>query len=129
MTDNADNKIFITYFELNSHILAMLYLCYRFKFPISFMISFYENYKDNAFFVFKALSCKKQITLNDLTFAKIFEESRNLYKQILVKDIKPETFSEKYQDFIKNYLLVNIEDIYTETVALRLSTNMLYGGC
>ena len=118
---------FTTYFELNSHILAMLYLCYKFKFPIAYMITFYENYKDSAFFVFKAMACKKQIALNDLTFAKIFEESRKLYKQILVKEIKPEEFSERYKEFIENYLLKAIPNIYDETVALSMTTEELYG--
>lgn len=127
MSTDTEDKTFIAYFELNSHILAIMYLCYRFKFPLSFMITFYENYKDGAFFVFKALACKKQIALNDLTFAKIIEESRALYKQILVKDIKAECFSEKYREFIEDYLLKLIPNIYDETVMLKMDASTLYG--
>lgn len=122
-----EDKTFIAYFELNSHILAIMYLCYRFKFPLSFMITFYENYKDGAFFVFKALACKKQIALNDLAFAKVIEDSRALYKQILIKDIQSEKFSEKYKEFIDDYLLKLIPNIYDETVMLKMDTNTLYG--
>ena len=117
------------------------------------MLSFYEMYGDNSLFALKALSCSKRISLNDVTFAKIIEESRALYKQILAGEsvlleiekaqklnknnyditslpelpvIDTSEFSEDYRNFVNSYLLKNINNIYSPEVELRMSTEDLY---
>lgn len=148
-------KAYKVRFELSSKLLAIMFICYRYNFPISFMLTFYENYKDFSLFVFKALSCNKKIPLNDSAFHKVLEESKLLYKQILrgassriernqiinynkcasfkkpvpnLQHINPNDFSDKYKEFIEQYLLVNIKDIYAEEVELKLSAIDLYEG-
>lgn len=149
------SKPFCTKFKLNSKLLAVIYICYQYKFPLCFMLSFYEMYGDNSLFALKALSCSKKISLNDVTFAKIIEESRALYKQILTGEsalieieksqklnrnndevdidslpvlpvIDTSGFSEDYRNFVNSYLLKNINNIYSPEVELMMSTEDLY---
>ena len=130
------SKIFSAKFKLNSKILAIIYICYKYKFPLSFMLSFYELYEDNALFIFKALNCSKKIKMNDNAFINALNESRLLYKQILkgVSDIEQnetptinlKEFSNDYKLFIEEYLLKNIDNIYSSTVKFQFSTNDLY---
>lgn len=142
-------------FELNSKLLSILYLCYKYNFPLSYMLSLYESFNDKSLFVFKALACKKKVALNDNTFVKILQQSRQLYKQILkgvstlieIDKIKRENvfrqeklpipqfpsidyseFNDDYSKFIRNYLLVNIKDIYAQEVELMLTSRELHQG-
>lgn len=148
-------KPFATRFKLDSKILALIYICYKYNFPLCFMLSFYEMYGEYSLFALKAMACTKKLTLNDNNFTKIIEESRDLYKQILSgvstiieidkinKDNKYRTddnkvelpqypsidtskFSNEYKDFVENYLLNNIKDIYSPMVELKMSTKDLY---
>ena len=125
------NKAYKLKFALNAKLLAIIYLCYKYNFPLSYMIAFYELYGDKSLFVFKALACNKKIALNDSTFEKILNESRKLYKQILrgsysriernntiyynknstkkkpvpnIEHINPDAFCDKYKEFIESYL-------------------------
>ena len=77
------DKIFSTEFELDDKKLLVLYMCYKFKFPASYMLSFYELYEEKSLFTLKALACTKDIKLTDQSITKMLEESRKLYKQIL----------------------------------------------
>ena len=117
-----------TSFSLNAHILTIMYICYKFKFPFSLMLTFYENYGDNALFVFKALACKKQIKLNDAMFIKIVEDSRKLCYQIFDGEIKKEELSADFQDFVDNFLFKYVDNIYEPLIRLNLTTLMLYEG-
>ena len=148
-------KPFSTRFKLDSKIIALIYICYKYNFPLCFMLSFYEMYGEHSLFALKAMTCAKKLTLNDNTFTKIIEESRDLYKQVLtgvstiieinkieksnenrsIEDKKeiPEypqidtsKFSSDYKDFIEQYLLKNIKNIYSPMVELRMSTKDLY---
>ena len=76
-------KPFSVTFKLDAKILAIIYICFKYKFPLSFLLSFYEMYGEQSLFILKAMACTKKISLSDNTFAKIIEESRLLYKQIL----------------------------------------------
>lgn len=160
------DKIFSTEFELDDKKLLVLYMCYKFKFPASYMLSFYELYEEKSLFTLKALACTKDIKLTDQSITKMLEESRKLYKQILrgrsirneIKEskiklkkeiekarlldldlnmvslpavpeeptINTEDFSPEYKDFLENYLLRNVEDIFSPIVKLALSTTDLY---
>lgn len=148
------NKPFIAKFKIDAKLLAILFICYKYKFPLSFMLSFYEMYGEQSLFILKAMSCAKKISLNDNTFIKIIEESKLLHKQIikgistnikrnqLIQQVKsgklitemipdcPEIqsnlFSEDYKEFIEKYLLKNIKDIFKEEVELMMSTTDLY---
>lgn len=148
------NKPFIAKFKIDAKLLAILFICYKYKFPLSFMLSFYEMYGEQSLFILKAMSCVKKISLNDNTFIKILEESKLLHKQIikgistnikrdqLIQQVKsgrlitemipdcPEIqsnlFSEDYKEFIEKYLLKNIKDIFKEEVELMMSTTDLY---
>lgn len=148
------DKQFEVNFKVDGKILALLFLCWKYKFPISYFLTFYEMYGAQSLFILKALACTKRITLNDNAFANIIEESRLLHKQILTgvstnikikklqsevkagklidEDIpeKPElnldVFSEDYKDFITTYLIKNVDEIFTEHFVLKLNSRDLY---
>lgn len=148
-------KPFSVTFQLDARILALLYICYMYKFPTSYMLSFYEMFGAQSLFILKAFSCTKKMPLPDNVFIKIIEESRLLHKQILsgisinmernrlqnilkhggrIKDEIPEEPAldlsqftmEEYKDFIEDYLLDNIENIYSMTPTLYLDSTDLY---
>lgn len=144
------DKLFSVDFKIDAKMLTIIYICYEYKFPLSFMLSFYEMYGDTSMFAFKALSCAKKIKLTDSSLIKILDESRILYSQILqgistiikINELKsnnpnneeiPEypsidlsKFSNNYRNFIQNYLLVNVTDIYAPRLNLKLSSDDLY---
>lgn len=149
------NKPFSIKFNLDARILALLYICYTYKFPASYMLSFYEMFGAQSLFILKAFSCTKRTPLPDNVFIKIIEESRLLHKQILagistnlkrkqleikvksgkkIKEDIPEPpvidvtkfTMEEYKDFIEEYLLKNIPDIFTDRPTLYLDSNDLY---
>lgn len=147
-------KPFSITFKLDAKILAIIYICYRYKFPLSFLLSFYEMYGEQSLFILKAMSCNKKINLNDNTFIKIIEESKLLHKQIisgistnikreklisqvkngkLIDEIIPDCpeidynlFSQDYVQFIKEYLLKNVVNLFTEQVELMMDSTDLY---
>lgn len=148
-------KQFSVKFKLEAPILALLYICYRYKFPASYMLSFYEMYGKQSLFILKALSCTKKLNLNDNAFIKIIEQSKQLHKQIItgistimkinllqarvkagakIEEPIPEQPSidsskfpdPDYREFIDNYLLKNINNIFSETIELQLDANDLY---
>ena len=80
--DNTD-KPFSMAFKLDAKMLTLVYICYEYKFPLSFMLSFYELYGDNSIFALKALTCCRKIKLTDSGLMKILDESRILYKQVV----------------------------------------------
>lgn len=148
-----DKKDYSTRFRLNSKLIAMIYMCYQYKFPLSFLLAFYEMYGDNSLFALKAFACAKKISLNDNTFVKIIEESRILYRQILAGEsrileinsilthnkntgdnlelpeyptINSAGFSDSFRNFIDEYLLVNIDDIFAPIVTLKFRVQDLY---
>lgn len=147
--EKSDEKIYTVDFELNAKLLAILYICYKYNFPLQFLLSFYELYGDASLFALKALSCYKKLALTDNDMVKILEESRRLFLQIQkrvtiknkIKEIerqggnydKPELpkldlicFSVPYSQFIENYLLKNVEDLYSVPIRLRMSSGDLY---
>lgn len=148
------NKPFCVSFKIDAKLLALLYICWKYKFPISYFLSFYEMFGAESLFILKALACTKRITLNDNAFANLIEESRKFHKQILTgistnlkikqleaqvkggklidedipekPEINLEEFSEEYQDFIKNYLMKNVDNIFSEQCNLKINTRDLY---
>ena len=149
LMENISGKNYSFEFALNSKLLAVIYICYKYKFPMSIMLTLYEMFKDQSIFILKILSCTKKIKISDNELIKILDESRKLYLQIQkgistrikIKKIKlgqlqeelPEEptlnlegFSIEFVNFIENYLLKNIEDIYAPIVKLELSTTDLY---
>ena len=147
-------KPFSITFKLDAKILAIIYICYKYKFPLSFLLSFYEMYGEQSLFILKAMSCTKKISLSDNTFAKIINESRALYKQILIgisvnlkrdklisqvkngkiitevipdcPEINTTGFSDDYKYFIEKYLIKNVKNLFREEIELVLDTNDLY---
>ena len=141
-------------FKLDAKILAIIYICFKYKFPLSFLLSFYEMYGEQSLFILKAMACTKKISLSDNTFAKIIEESRLLYKQILsgistnikrnqlISQVKngrlitemipncPEIslceFTDDYKQFIKQYLIKNVKNLFQEEIELMMNTTDLY---
>lgn len=153
------DKIFVTEFELDAKKLALIYICYQYKFPLCFMLSFYEMWSDSSLFALKALTCTKKSKLTDTSLMKALDESSSLYKQILkgtntirrIKETKdkinkinqkssaeplpeiPEypkltlhNFSPSFKKFVTDYLLVNVEDIYSPVIKLRFSSDDVY---
>ena len=147
-------KSFSVTFKLDAKILAIIYICFKYKFPLSFLLSFYEMYGEQSLFILKAMACTKKISLSDNTFAKIIEESRLLYKQILsgistnikrnqlISQVKngrlitemipncPEIslceFTDDYKQFIKQYLIKNVKNLFQEEIELMMNTTDLY---
>lgn len=147
-------KPFSVTFKLDAKILAIIYICFKYKFPLSFLLSFYEMYGEQSLFILKAMACTKKISLSDNTFAKIIEESRLLYKQILsgistnikrnqlISQVKngrlitemipncPEIslceFTDDYKQFIKQYLIKNVKNLFQEEIELMMDTTDLY---
>lgn len=147
-------KPFSVSFKLDAKILAIIYICYKYKFPLSFLLSFYEMYGEQSLFILKAMSCTKKIALSDNTFAKIIEESRLLYKQIIAgisinlkrnqliaqikngrllteiipncPEIDTKQFTPDYSQFINKYLLKNVNNLFKEEIELMMDTNDLY---
>lgn len=147
-------KPFSVTFKLDAKILAIIYICFKYKFPLSFLLSFYEMYGEQSLFILKAMACTKKISLSDNTFAKIIEESRLLYKQILrgistnikrnqlISQVKngrlitemipncPEIslceFTDDYKQFIKQYLIKNVKNLFQEEIELMMNTTDLY---
>ena len=148
------NKPFSITFKLDSKILALIYICFKHKYPLSFLLSFYEMYEEQSLFILKAMSCAGKLKLTDNAFAKLLEESRALYTQILkgistnikrnklisqvkngklITEIIPDCpeidlkdFSEDYRLFISNYLEKNVKDLFKEEIELMLDTTDLY---
>ena len=148
------DKPFKVTFKLDAIILAILYTCYRYKYPASYMLSFYEMYGRQALYILKVISCDKKSPINDSILLKIIEESRLLYKEIIsgitvlkkieslsykvkngvkIDEIIPDKphidtnkFSPEFKDFIENYLTKNISDVYSPEVELALDTKDLY---
>lgn len=145
-----NEKPFSTRFKIDAKILTLIYICYEYKFPLCFMLSFYELYGDNSIFALKALTCSRKIKLTDSGLMKILDESRLLYKQIVegmstiikinklkaynkdneeipeLPKINFEVFSNEYKNFLQNYLLENINDIFAPVVKLKMSSDDLY---
>lgn len=147
-------KPFSVTFKLDAKILAIIFICFKYKFPLSFLLSFYEMYGEQSLFILKAMACTKKISLSDNTFAKIIEESRLLYKQILsgistnikrnqlISQVKngrlitemipncPEIslceFTDDYKQFIKQYLIKNVKNLFQEEIELMMNTTDLY---
>ena len=147
-------KPFSVTFKLDAKILAIIYICFKYKFPLSFLLSFYEMYGEQSLFILKAMACTKKISLSDNTCAKIIEESRLLYKQILsgistnikrnqlISQVKngrlitemipncPEInlceFTDDYKQFIKQYLIKNVKNLFQEEIELMMNTTDLY---
>lgn len=147
-------KPFSITFKLDAKILTIIYICYKYKFPLSFLLSFYEMYGEQSLFILKAMSCTKKIPLSDSTFAKIIEESRLLYKQILAgistnikrsklisqvkngnliteiipdcPEIELKDFTDDYKQFISQYLIKNVKNLFKEEIELMLDTKDLY---
>jgi len=148
------SKPFEIEFKLDAKILAIIYVCWKYKYPLSYFLTFYEMFGNQTLFILKAMACTKRLVLNDNAFAALLEESRILHKQILTgistnkkiaqlenqvrngklidEDI-PErpsldlsVFSEEYKEFIKDYLQKNIRNLFAENVVLRLGTRELY---
>lgn len=149
-----EDKLFSIKFKLTFDILAILYICYKNKFPAVYFITFYEKYGPQSLYVFKALACGKKMALNDNAFTKVIEESRLLQQEILrgisinikreklacilknggtLKEPIPDypqinltLFSEDYANFIENYLICNTSDIFSDEIQLWLDTKDLY---
>jgi len=149
-------KPFEITFDVDAKALAILYVCWRYKLPAAYMLSFYEMYGAQALFILKAISCtiNKKIPINDNVLIKVIEESRELHKQILsgiTTNIKrrnlsslvkygkhiPEPipdeptldytkFSDDYKEFIVDYLLQNVKNLFKEEITLSLNTKDLY---
>ena len=148
-------KPFSVQFKLDARILALLYICYTYKFPASYMLSFYEMFGAQSLFILKAFSCTKRTPLPDNVFIKIIEESRLLHKQILTgistnikrKQLETQVKSGKkidgeipelpvidtsvftmqeYKDFVEDYLLKNIPNVFTNNPTLYLDSEDLY---
>lgn len=147
-------KPFSITFKLDAKILALIYICFKFKYPLSFLLSFYEMYEEQSLFILKAMSCTGKMKLTDNAFAKILEESRLLYSQILkgistnikrnklisqvkngklITEIIPDCpeidlnlFSDDYKQFISKYLEKNVVNLFKEEIELMLDTNDLY---
>lgn len=149
-------KPFEVTFNVDAKVLAILYVCYRYKLPIAYMLSFYEMYGAQALFILKAISCtvNKRIPINDNVLIKIIEESRLLHSQILsgistnikrrnlsslvkygkhIPEPIPEEptldltkFTPDYKEFIEDYLLQNVKNIFKEEITLALNTKDLY---
>ena len=147
-------KPFSVTFKLDAKILAIIYICFKYKFPLSFLLSFYEMYGEQSLFILKAMACTKKISLSDNTFAKIIEESRLLYKQILsgistnikrnqlisqvtngrlITEMIPNCpeislceFTDDYKQFIKQYLIKNVKNLFQEEIELMMNTTDLY---
>lgn len=148
------DKPFTITFTVDTKLLALLFICWKYKFPISYFLTFYEMYGAQSLFILKALACTKRITLNDNAFANIIEESKKLHQQILKgistnikinqleaqlklgklidEDIpeKPElnleVFSEDYRTFITSYLSKNVADLFTQNYILEVNSRDLY---
>lgn len=147
-------KPFEVQFHVDAKILAIIFICWKYKYPLSYFLSFYEMFGAHTLFILKALSCTRRITLNDNAFASLIEESKKLHLQMikgistnlkisqlekkvtrgqLIDEDIPErpaidysVFSEEYADFIKTYLLPNVKTIFTDNLVLRLGTKELY---
>lgn len=141
-------------FKVDAKILSIMYVCWRFKFPLAYFISFYEMYGAQTLFILKAMICTKRIALNDNALANLIEESKKLHHQILkgistnikIKQLERivtsgglidediperpelnlEEFSEEYKEFINNYLLKNVKNIFAENMVLCMDTKDLY---
>lgn len=141
-------------FKIDAKVLAIIYVCWKFKFPLSYFLSFYEMFGVQTLFILKAMACTKRITLNDNALANIIEESKKLHLQIikgistnikirqlealvrggnLIDEDIPEKptidlneFSDDYRVFVEKYLLKNIKNIFAENVVLKLGTKELY---
>lgn len=150
----TEDKPFSAKFKLDYKILALIYICYKYKFPLSFLLSFYEMYGEASLFTFKAMSCAKKISLTDAAFIKILDQSKILNNQIIagigikrkiqqlssivknggkIKEEIPEEpsidltkFNDDYREFLEKYLLENLVDVFSETLELLFSTSDAY---
>jgi hypothetical protein len=134
-------------FELCPCIIASIFFCYKFKYPIAVAISFYETFGEQALFAYRAVTSLKTVTLNSQLFSRVLNESKLLYQEVLkgvakiielekngkvdksspdYPKIDLELFSQDFKDFIKLYLLKNIDNIYAEKVELSVTTEQMY---
>lgn len=148
------NKPFEVEFNVDAKILSIIYICWKYKYPLSYFLSFYEMFGAQTLFILKALSCTKRLMLNDGAFTNIIEQSRKLHNQIikgistnlkiktlelkiksgkLIEEDIPEhptlnlsEFDEEYSQFIREYLVKNVVNIFSETFTLKLNTRDLY---
>lgn len=112
-------------FELNIYLLTLLYLCFTYNISLDMLLALYEQYGKQSLFVFKALACKKNISISDKQFTGFMDESKRLYRQILKHNIILYDYTHSYQLFIK-WLNTAIEDIYAEQVKLKVDYTDLY---
>ena len=150
----TEDKPFSTKFTPDYKIFALLYICYEYKFPLSFFLTLYEKYGEMSLFIFKAMSCIKSISLTDSKFTKIIEQSKLLYRQIhkgittrhqikrlsmfvkngykIQEQIPDEPvldlalFTDEYKTFVTNYLQKNIVDMFADELELLFDTGDLY---
>ena len=134
-------------FEICPCIIASIFFCYKFNYPLAIAIAFYEEFGEQALFAYRAITSIKTVSLNSQLFTRIFNESKLLYQEILrgsakiieleqqgVVDknspdypkIDLELFSQDFKEFIKLYLLKHIDNIYAEEVELSMTTEQMY---
>ena len=147
-------KPFTVNFKLDPKILGIIYICYKYKFPASFLLTFYDFYGPEALYILKAMSCANKIKLTDNAFIKLIQESNLLHKQILtgisinikrnklinqvksgrlINEMIPDCpvislkdFSDDYAQFISQYLQKNVTNLFCERLELRLDSRDLY---
>lgn len=112
-------------FELNIYLITLLYLCFTYNISLDMLLALYEQFGKQSLFVFKALACKKNVSISDKQFAGFIQESKRLYRQILRHNIVLYDYTHSFQLFIK-WLNTAIEDIYAEKVKLRIDYTDLY---
>lgn len=134
-------------FEICPCIIASIFFCYKFNYPLGIAIAFYEEFGKQALFAYRAVTSIKQVSMNSQLFTRILNESKLLYQEILkgsakiielekqgivdkespeYPKINLELFSQDFSDFIKLYLLRYIDNIFAEEVELSISTEQMY---
>lgn len=119
------DKLLTIRFDITSYLLVMLYFSYTYKLSLDIVIALYERFGKSALFFYKALICKKLINISDRQFLVIISNCKDLYRQILNKQININTLDTKFRMFA-NWLVDNTLDIFREQVELRLSYFDLY---
>ena len=119
------DKLLTIRFDITSYLLVMLYFSYTYKLSLDIVIALYERFGKSALFFYKALICKKLINISDRQFLVIINNCKDLYRQILSKQININTLDRKFRMFA-SWLVDNTLDIFREQVELRLSYFDLY---
>lgn len=119
------DKLLTIRFDITSYLLVMLYFSYTYKLSLDIVIALYERFGKSALFFYKALICKKLINISDRQFLVIINNCKDLYRQILNKQININALDRKFRMFA-NWLVDNTLDIFREQVELRLSYFDLY---